>query len=105
MFSNILVGIMCVLAVAASIFGWWLENGGLSGNGLCHKEQSGCTFTCHMCNGNRYQGKGNRNKFHIRDDCQNGKPVQVPGGYSRYDDFAKGMAKIESELGSYSCHE
>ena len=28
MFSNILVAIMCVIAIAAGIWGWWLENGG-----------------------------------------------------------------------------
>lgn len=27
-FSNILVAIMCVIAIAAGIWGWWLENGG-----------------------------------------------------------------------------
>lgn len=27
-FSNILVAIMCVIAIAAGICGWWLENGG-----------------------------------------------------------------------------
>ena len=27
MFSNILVAIMCVIAIAAGIWGWWLENG------------------------------------------------------------------------------
>jgi len=30
MLSNISVGIMCVIAIAAGIFGWWMENGGLS---------------------------------------------------------------------------
>ena len=30
MLSNILVAIMCVIAIAAGIFGWWMENGGLS---------------------------------------------------------------------------
>lgn len=30
MFTNILVAIMCVIAIAAGIWGWWLENGGLS---------------------------------------------------------------------------
>ena len=30
MFSNILVAIMSVIAIAAGIWGWWLENGGLS---------------------------------------------------------------------------
>ena len=28
MFSNILVAIMCVIAIAAGIWGWRLENGG-----------------------------------------------------------------------------
>lgn len=32
MFSNILVAIMCVIAIAAGIWGWWLESGGLSEN-------------------------------------------------------------------------
>ena len=32
MLSNILVAIMCVIALAAGIFGWWMENGGLSEN-------------------------------------------------------------------------
>lgn len=27
MFANIFVGILTVFAVAAAIFGWWLENG------------------------------------------------------------------------------
>ena len=27
MFENIFVGILTVFAVAAAIFGWWLENG------------------------------------------------------------------------------
>ncbi len=27
MFENIFVGILIVFAVAAAIFGWWLENG------------------------------------------------------------------------------
>ena len=30
MYSNILVGIMCVITIAAGIWGWWLENGGSS---------------------------------------------------------------------------
>lgn len=30
MFTNILVAIMCVIAIAAGIWGWWLENGGSS---------------------------------------------------------------------------
>lgn len=30
MFSNILVAIMCVIAIAAGVFGWWMENGGSS---------------------------------------------------------------------------
>ena len=30
MFSNILVAIMSVIAIAAGIWGWWLENGGSS---------------------------------------------------------------------------
>lgn len=30
MISNIIVAIMCVIAIAAGIFGWWMENGGLS---------------------------------------------------------------------------
>ena len=28
MVSNIIVGIMCVIALAAGVFGWWMENGG-----------------------------------------------------------------------------
>lgn len=28
MLSNILVGIMCVITIAAGIFGWWIENDG-----------------------------------------------------------------------------
>ena len=28
MLSNIIVAIMCVIMVAAGIFGWWWENGG-----------------------------------------------------------------------------
>ena len=28
MLSNILVAIMCVIALAAGVFGWWMENGG-----------------------------------------------------------------------------
>lgn len=28
MISNIIVGIMCVVVIAAGIFGWWWENGG-----------------------------------------------------------------------------
>lgn len=32
MLSNILVAIMCVIALAAGIFGWRMENGGLSEN-------------------------------------------------------------------------
>ena len=32
MFSNILVAIMCVIAIAAGIWGQWLENDGLSEN-------------------------------------------------------------------------
>lgn len=27
MLSNILVAIMCVIALAAGVFGWWMENG------------------------------------------------------------------------------
>lgn len=30
---NILIGIMCVIAVAAGIWGWWLDNGGSFGSG------------------------------------------------------------------------
>lgn len=30
MVSNIIVGIMCAIVIAAGIFGWCLENGGLS---------------------------------------------------------------------------
>ena len=30
MFSNILVAILSVIAIAAGIWGWWMENGGLS---------------------------------------------------------------------------
>ena len=30
MFANILVGIMCVITIAAGLWGWWLENGGSS---------------------------------------------------------------------------
>ena len=30
MLSNIIVAIMFVIAIAAGIFGWWMENGGLS---------------------------------------------------------------------------
>ena len=30
MISNIIVAIMCVIAIAAGIFGWWMEKGGLS---------------------------------------------------------------------------
>ena len=30
MFTNILVAIMCVIAIAAGIWVWWLENGGSS---------------------------------------------------------------------------
>ena len=30
MFSNILVAILSVIAIAAGIWGWWLENGGSS---------------------------------------------------------------------------
>jgi len=30
MLSNILVGIMCVIVIAAVVLGWWMENGGLS---------------------------------------------------------------------------
>ena len=28
MISNILAAIMCVIALAAGIYGWWMENGG-----------------------------------------------------------------------------
>ena len=28
MISNIIVGIMCVIVIAAGVFGWWWENGG-----------------------------------------------------------------------------
>ena len=28
MLSNVIVAIMCVIMVAAGIFGWWWENGG-----------------------------------------------------------------------------
>ncbi len=28
MFQNIFVGILTIFAVAAAVFGWWLENGG-----------------------------------------------------------------------------
>ena len=27
MLVNIIVGVMCALAVGAGLFGWWLENG------------------------------------------------------------------------------
>ena len=30
MLTNIIVAIMSVIAIAAGIWGWWLENGGLS---------------------------------------------------------------------------
>jgi len=30
MISNIIVAIMSVIALAAGIFGWWIENGGSS---------------------------------------------------------------------------
>ena len=30
MLSNIIVAIMCVIAIAAGIWGWWMENGGSS---------------------------------------------------------------------------
>ena len=30
MFTNIIVAIMSVIAIAAGIWGWWLENGGSS---------------------------------------------------------------------------
>ena len=30
MFSNIIVAIMSVIAIAAGIWSWWLDNGGLS---------------------------------------------------------------------------
>lgn len=30
MFTSIIVAIMCVIAIAAGIWGWWLENGGSS---------------------------------------------------------------------------
>ncbi len=30
MFTNIIVAIMCVIAIVAGIWGWWLENGGSS---------------------------------------------------------------------------
>ena len=98
MLSNIIVAIMCVIMVAAGIFGWWWENGGCYRNSEKDEEKPESEIETDKTEGNRY-------KFHVRDNSQNGKSVQVSGGYSRYDDFVKGMAKTESELGSYSCHE
>lgn len=30
MLSEIVIGVMCAIVIAAGIFGWWLENGGTS---------------------------------------------------------------------------
>ena len=29
--ENIFVGILCVIALAAAVWGWWIDNGGSSG--------------------------------------------------------------------------
>lgn len=32
MLSNIVIAIMCLIVLAAGIWGWWIENGGSSDN-------------------------------------------------------------------------
>lgn len=33
MVQNICVGILCVVALAAGVWGWWVDNGGTFGKG------------------------------------------------------------------------
>ena len=40
MISNILVGVLGVLAVAAGCWGWWVENGGSFGREKENKKES-----------------------------------------------------------------
>lgn len=39
MLSNIIVAVMCVIAVAAGIFAWWMENGDSTDNSEKEKEE------------------------------------------------------------------
>lgn len=40
MFQNILVGIMCVIVIAAVVWGCWIENGGTFRKGIDNKEDT-----------------------------------------------------------------
>ena len=40
MLSNIVAAIMCLIALAGGIWGWWIENGGSSEESKKSKEES-----------------------------------------------------------------
>ena len=40
MLSNIVVAIMCLIALAGGIWGWWIENGGASDGSNQNEEES-----------------------------------------------------------------
>ena len=40
MLSNIVIAIMCLIVLAAGIWGWWIENGGLSDDSNQNEEES-----------------------------------------------------------------
>ena len=40
MLSNIVAAIMCLIALAGGILGWWIENGGSSDDSNQNKEES-----------------------------------------------------------------